>query len=107
MMNIPELIFLPHDIDIQRVVGEVPKLRVTIEVRDTNHSEGLERWVQVNRISLDVELHGANNYGSSSSVGSLGTFNCTEPTSMMLGFKSISFYSNELYCHRKDVRNTG
>ena len=41
------------------------------------------------RVSWDIQLYGTGKYD------------------VMSFFKGISFSSIELYCHRKDVRNTG
>ena len=92
-MDPPDLVYLPQDTEIERNMGEVPRLRLAIDVRDTNHSKGLDRFLQVNRISLNIELHGVNNNGSSNLVGSLGTFDSTEPANMMLGLSYKIFFS--------------
>jgi hypothetical protein len=87
-MELPKISY--NDFNLEKVLGEVPKLRFKTTVRDINHSPGLNRLVHISRITFDIELHDAKDSSSSNEIGSLGTTNSVEPVTLSQGSPSAS-----------------
>ena len=82
-----------NDLDVEKVLGEVPRLRLKTTIIDNNRSSGLDRLVHISRISFDVELHDAKDLSSSTEIGHLGTFNSSEPVTLIQGQSAYVFFS--------------
>jgi hypothetical protein len=90
-MNMPELLY--NDFHVERTLGEVPRIMFRATVKDNNPSEGIERWLHINRISFAVELHAAKDWGSSYQVGRLGEFDSSTPITLLQGHSSYVYFS--------------
>lgn len=90
-MELPKISY--NDFDLDKVLGEVPKLRFKTTVRDINRSTGLHALVHISRITFDIELHDAKDSSSSNEIGCLGTTNSVEPVTLNQGSSAYVFFS--------------
>jgi len=90
-MELPNIFY--NDFNVEKVLGEVPRLRFKTTVTDNNRSSGLDRLVHISRISFDVELHDAKDLSSSKEIGHLGIFNSSEPVTFIQGQSAYIFFS--------------
>lgn len=74
------------DFDIREEIGQMPKLRIMMSLRANNISQPHgETWLQMNRISFDVDLHIARDHGSYYEQGHIGYFESRTPVTVMEG----------------------
>ena len=86
-MELPKISY--NDFDLEKVLGEVPKLRFKTTVRDI--SPGLDRLVHISRITFDVQLHDVKDPSSPNQIGHLGTTNSVEPITLNSSSQYVFF----------------
>jgi hypothetical protein len=69
-MDLPEVLY--NAFDIEKILGEVPRLTIKATVKDNNSSVGLQSWLHINRIPFNVSLHSAKDPSSSYEIARLG-----------------------------------
>jgi hypothetical protein len=105
-----EITLLFREIQIEEVIGTLPKLRFRIDISVKTSPEIEVTRIHLNRISFDVDLHSARDPSTSVKEGYLGTFDSLELVTLQQFSAYVEFcipITSLIMQKMLDIRNIG
>ena len=81
------------EIEIEKIIGEVPRLRFRLNVQVGRLSEIMFTRVQFNRISFNLDLNSGRDPTYTQKIAYLGTYESLEPVSCLQNSNTYVFFS--------------